>query len=171
MSCLSGKAIFISWQRSLSFPGECAQLPLESHLGAQRGHFFPTRSTGPSPGMASVWDDPCLLSDAPTSSESTLPAHICGVWYVEHVSGSLWGQGSRTITGIFLAQCREPGKLHVHTAGRQGRTKALEPARAAFEAHLCQLLGVQPRTICSTKLSLSFLICRMDVPIGSVGLL
>ena len=94
----------------------------------------------------------------PHCQRSTLPSHNCGMWYVGHVRGSLWSQGSRTVAGVFLAHCREPGRLYIHTAHRQERAKALEPARAGCEAQLCHLLGVQPWTICLTKLSLSFLI-------------
>lgn len=43
--------------------------------------------------------------------------------------------------------------------------------RAGFEAQLCHLLGVQPWTTYLSKLNLSFLICRMDVAIGSAELL
>lgn len=87
----------------------------------------------------------------------------------------LLGQGCRTVLESFLAGplwgAKEVARSYSRLASESQRLWSQPELGFGFKAQLCHLLGVQPWNIYLSKLNLSFLICRMDVVIGSAGLL
>lgn len=149
VSSLSGKAIFLSGQRCLSFPRGCVHLSPRIPTGLWgEPQILPARSPGLSPEVTSGRGDCCLFSDSSTQSGELFPTqHLCHL-----VGWSHWlfllGQGSRTILELFLALSREPGKLQIPGADWQERAKAPELTGAGSEAQLCTcwLCGLGPFT-------------------------